>query len=155
MRHAAEVARQIKVVIPEYWHGDIDWHITNASYKPPEQQRDCFVLLSNFCNDVLENEYPLKTEWKRKMIEILIDKPLDDQCEPKFKEWWNSKYSGTPNTTTPEAWNAAIDAVMVVMEDNWIAMTNHPLDEGDWADLYSKDLSDKIKKLKDVKAVID
>jgi len=28
MRHAAEVARQIKEVIPEHWHGDIDWHIT-------------------------------------------------------------------------------------------------------------------------------
>jgi len=148
MRHAAEVARQIKEVIPEHWQDDIDWHITNATYKPPEQQSECFVLLSNFCNDILENERPLKTEWKRKMIEILIDKPLDDQSELKFKEWWKSKYSGAPNSTTPEAWNAAIEAVLVVMQDDWIAMTNHPLNESEWVYLYSKDLSDKIKGLK-------
>ena len=77
-RHASVVAQQIKSVIPEYWHKDIDWHIKNASYKPPEQQRECFVMLSNFCNDILENERPLETTWKREMIEILINKPLDE-----------------------------------------------------------------------------
>jgi len=77
MRHASTVARQIKAVIPEHEWDGIDWHIKNAFYKPPEQQRECFILLSEFCNELVDGEHPLETKWKREMIEILIDEPLD------------------------------------------------------------------------------
>jgi len=81
MRDPAVVAQQIKAVIPECWKGDIDWHITHASYKPPEQHADCFDILSRFCNDILENERPLVTDWKIQMIEILIDQKLPNTAK--------------------------------------------------------------------------
>ena len=77
-RNAAEVAQQIKEVVPEHLHGNIDWQIDNASYKPPEAQQECFYMLTIYCNDLLEGEKPLVTEWKRKMVQILIERPLEE-----------------------------------------------------------------------------
>ena len=78
MRNAADVAQQIKDVVPPEFHGNIDWQIDNASYKPPEQQHECFYMLTNYCNDLLDGEIPLTTEWKREMIKILIARPLSE-----------------------------------------------------------------------------
>ncbi len=30
----------------------------------------------------------------------------------RFYSWWHSKYSGHPNSTTPEAWDAALNAAL-------------------------------------------
>lgn len=78
MRDPAKVVRQIKAVVPVELKEALDWHITNALYKPPEQYPSCFALLSELCNDMLAGERPLVTDWKILMIEILTGKPLLD-----------------------------------------------------------------------------
>lgn len=78
MRNAAEVAQQIKDVVPPEFHGNIDWQIENASFKPPEQQQECFYMLTSYCDALLDFEKPLVTEWKREMIKILIARPLEE-----------------------------------------------------------------------------
>ena len=78
MRHASKVAEQIQAVVPEKWHEDLDWIIKDASYKPPEQQRECFGRLSYLCNDIVGGEEPLVTDWKIKMIDILTDKEEEE-----------------------------------------------------------------------------
>ena len=74
MRHASQVAEQMQAVVPDEYKSSYDWHIKNASYKPPEQQRECFVLLSAHCNELVTNEHPLVTDWKMKISDILMDK---------------------------------------------------------------------------------
>tara|TARA_B100001964_G_C14164114_1_gene568200 strand:- start:143 stop:385 length:243 start_codon:yes stop_codon:yes gene_type:complete len=76
MRNPSDICKSIKKVVPKEHHPIFDWLIEDFSYKSPEQTQHCWHRLSEKCNNLLGDENPPKTLWKRNMIEILIDKPL-------------------------------------------------------------------------------
>lgn len=81
-RSPVRVCRLIKAEIPadlKDHHEYIDKLIYSFLYKSPEQIPWCFLKLSEFVNyKLLNDEVPLKTEWKIKVAAILCDKSVNE-----------------------------------------------------------------------------
>ena len=71
MRSPRIVALQIAQVVPEEHKQVIMDLVNDFLYKAREQDKHCWRRLGDTCNELL-----LDADWKKKMIELLIDRSL-------------------------------------------------------------------------------
>lgn len=76
MRNSVDVCHVIIKVVPKKHHSLFEELIASFSYKSPEMVNYCWCILTEKYNELLDGETPLKTKWKRDMIELLINKSL-------------------------------------------------------------------------------
>ncbi len=78
-RHPISVAHQIKKVIPVRHQSRVDSMIRSFSYKAPEQVGECWLILTDFVNEMVPcPPHEVKLMWQKKAVSILVDRQLDD-----------------------------------------------------------------------------
>lgn len=80
-------------MVPEQFKSILDWCINNFAYKAPEQESECWYMLSNIIHHkIFQGNLYLTEEWQLLVVSILTNKSINEikqineQYKPKVSD---------------------------------------------------------------------